>query len=81
MVDSGIRAIDIMTTEIVIAYPEMNIVEVSELMNRFRIGGIPVAYLLFKDIEDKNMRNFFIIAIAVLGLAEGLRNLISILII
>ncbi|MBS3064074.1 MAG: CBS domain-containing protein [DPANN group archaeon] len=42
MVDSGIRAIDIMTTEIVIAYPEMNIVEVSELMNRFRIGGIPV---------------------------------------
>ena len=42
---------------------------------------IPVAYLLFKDIEDKNMRNFFIVAIAVLGLAEGLRNLISILII
>ena len=42
---------------------------------------IPVAYLLFKDIENKNMRNFFIVAIAVLGLAEGLRNLISILII
>jgi len=42
MTDSGIRAIDIMTTEIVIAYPDMNIVEVSELMNRFRIGGLPV---------------------------------------
>ena len=42
---------------------------------------IPVAYILYKDIEDKNMRNFFIITIAVLGLAEGLRNLISILIV
>ncbi|MEK6923560.1 MAG: CBS domain-containing protein [Nanoarchaeota archaeon] len=42
MADSGIRAIDIMTTEIVIAYPEMNIVEVAELLNRFRLGGLPV---------------------------------------
>jgi len=41
MADSGIRAIDIMTAEIVIAHVEMTIVEVSELMNRFRLGGLP----------------------------------------
>ncbi|MBS3065055.1 MAG: DUF63 family protein [DPANN group archaeon] len=42
---------------------------------------IPIAYFLHKDIEDKNKRNFFLIAIAILGLAEGLRNLFSILIV
>jgi CBS domain-containing protein len=39
---SGIRAIDIMTGEVVIANPEMNMVEVARLMNSFRIGGLPV---------------------------------------
>jgi len=42
MINSGIKASDIMTKEVVIAHPNMTIVEVAKLMNRFRIGGIPV---------------------------------------
>jgi CBS domain-containing protein len=39
---SGIKVIDIMTGEVVIANPGMNVVEVARLMNTFRIGGLPV---------------------------------------
>lgn len=42
MIDSGIKATDIMTKEVVIASPEMTVVEAAKLMNRFRIGGLPV---------------------------------------
>jgi uncharacterized membrane protein len=38
---------------------------------------IPLVYFLNKEFEDKNLVNFFIIAVAVLGLAEGLRNLLT----
>ena len=39
---SDLRASDIMTKEVVIAHPEMNLAEVAKLMNKFRIGGLPV---------------------------------------
>ena len=42
---------------------------------------IPLVYFLNKEFEDKNLVRFFIIAIAVLGLAEGLRNLLTTVII
>jgi len=42
MANSGIKAADIMTKEVVIAHPDMTIVEAAKLMNRFRIGGLPV---------------------------------------
>lgn len=41
---------------------------------------IPVVYILSKELKDRQLRNFLLIAIAVLGLAEGLRNLISLVI-
>jgi CBS domain-containing protein len=41
-VASGIRAIDIMTGEVIIARPDMTISEAARLMNVFRIGGVPV---------------------------------------
>ncbi len=40
---------------------------------------IPAVYFITKDVEDKQARNFILIAIAVLGFAEGLRNLLSLL--
>ncbi len=42
MARSGLKASDIMTKEVVIARPEMTLVEAARLMNRFRIGGLPV---------------------------------------
>ncbi len=42
MAASGIKAIDIMTGEVVIASPNMSVVEAARLMNSFRIGGLPV---------------------------------------
>jgi len=39
---------------------------------------IPAIYYLHKDIESENLRNFFFVAIAVLGLAEGIRDLIAV---
>ncbi len=39
---SGIKVIDIMTGEVIIARPEMTITEIAKLMNSFRIGGSPV---------------------------------------
>ncbi len=41
-VNSGIRAIDIMTNPIISASADMTIVEASKLMNTYRIGGLPV---------------------------------------
>ncbi|MFH0868943.1 MAG: DUF63 family protein [archaeon] len=41
---------------------------------------IPAVYLIRKEINDKNMANYLLIAIAVLGLAEGLRNLLTVVI-
>lgn len=40
--DFSIKAIDIMTGEVVIARPDMSISEAARLMNIFRIGGLPV---------------------------------------
>ena len=42
---------------------------------------IPVVYYIRKEIKDKNFANYLLIAIAVLGLAEGLRDLLTIIII
>lgn len=39
---SGIKAIDIMTAEVIIARPDMTIAEAARLMNVFRVGGLPV---------------------------------------
>lgn len=41
---------------------------------------IPAVYLIYNEIEDKNFRNYLLIALATLGLAEGIRNIISIVI-
>lgn len=37
-----LKAADIMTPHVVIATPDMGLVEAGKLMNRFRIGGLPV---------------------------------------
>ncbi len=42
MVKSGIRALDVMTREVVIASPQTPIDKIAKLMNEFRIGGLPV---------------------------------------
>jgi len=42
---------------------------------------IPAVYYLNKDIENKNLRNFLLVAITILGLAEGLRDLLTVLLI
>ncbi len=39
---TGIKASDIMTGEVVITQPGMTLVEAAQLMNKFRIGGLPV---------------------------------------
>jgi len=41
---------------------------------------IPAIYLITTEIEDKNFRNFLLIALATLGLAEGLRNALTLII-
>ena len=41
---------------------------------------IPAVYLIQKYVEDTNQRNFFLMAIAILGIAQGLRNFISLII-
>jgi CBS domain-containing protein len=40
--NSDIKAIDIMTSEVVLARPDMSVAEAARLMNIFRIGGLPV---------------------------------------
>lgn len=40
--DSDIKAIDIMTSEVVLARPDMTVAEAARLMNIFRIGGLPI---------------------------------------
>lgn len=41
---------------------------------------IPALYLIFTELKDKKqLRNFLLIAIAVLGFSEGLRNFISLI--
>jgi uncharacterized membrane protein len=42
---------------------------------------IPAIYVISKELDDKDLRNFLLIAITVLGMAEGMRNLISLLIV
>lgn len=42
MAGSGIKAVDIMTKEVVIAHGDMTVSEAAKLMNKFRIGGLPV---------------------------------------
>ena len=42
MRNSGIKAADIMTKEVVIVHSHMTVSEAATLMNRFRIGGLPV---------------------------------------
>jgi uncharacterized membrane protein len=41
---------------------------------------IPAIYVISTELKDKELRNFLLIAIAVLGLAEGIRNIISLII-
>jgi len=41
---------------------------------------IPSLYIISKEVEDKQFRKYILISIAVLGLGEGLRNLISLVI-
>jgi len=41
---------------------------------------IPAIYLITTEIEDKNFRNYLLIALATLGLAEGLRNALTLII-
>jgi len=38
---------------------------------------IPSIYIISKELKDKQLRNYLLIAIAILGLGEGLRNIIS----
>jgi len=40
---------------------------------------LPAVYLVQKEIKEKNLRNFILIAMAVLGLSEGLRDLITLM--
>jgi uncharacterized membrane protein len=40
---------------------------------------LPAVYLINAELKDKNLKNFLLIAIASLGLAQGLRNLISLI--
>ncbi len=39
---TGIRAIDIMTSKVISAHPDMALIEAGKLMNKYRIGGLPV---------------------------------------
>jgi uncharacterized membrane protein len=41
---------------------------------------IPALYIISKEVEDLELRKFLLISIAILGLGEGLRNLISLII-
>jgi len=40
---------------------------------------LPAIYLINSELKDKDLKNFLLIAIASLGLAQGLRNLISLI--
>lgn len=40
---------------------------------------IPLVYLLTKEIKDKNLKNYLLLIVVTLGLAEGLRDLITII--
>lgn len=42
---------------------------------------IPVVYYIRKEIKDRNFANYLLIAIAVLGLAEGLRDILTLCIV
>jgi uncharacterized membrane protein len=41
---------------------------------------IPALYIISNEVEDKQFRKYILISIAVLGLGEGLRNLISLVV-
>ena len=40
---------------------------------------IPAIYVIVTQIEDKELRDYLLISIAILGFAEGLRNIISLI--
>ena len=40
--NSGIKASDIMTSRVITVTPDMDLAKVAKLMNKFRIGGVPV---------------------------------------
>jgi len=42
---------------------------------------LPAVYLMYKHVEDKALRNTFLIGIAVFGIGEGLRNFVSLILI
>ncbi|MEM4248443.1 MAG: DUF63 family protein [Candidatus Nanoarchaeia archaeon] len=42
---------------------------------------IPAVWLISKEVENKNLRNYLLIAIATLGLAEGLRDLLTMILV
>ena len=42
---------------------------------------IPAVFIVSKEVKDQQMRNYLLIAIAILGLGEGLRNLISLVLV
>ncbi len=42
---------------------------------------IPTVYLIRKELKDKELGNFLLIAVATLGLAEGLRDLLTLILI
>ncbi len=41
---------------------------------------IATVYILYKEIEDKELRNYLLIAVAILGLGEGLRDILTLII-
>lgn len=42
---------------------------------------IPAVYLIRKELKDKELGNFLLIAVATLGLAEGLRDLLTLILV
>lgn len=54
---TGIRAVDIMSTKLVAAAPNMTLIEASKLMNKYRIGGLPVLrnYKLVGMITERDI--------------------------
>ena len=40
---------------------------------------IPLVYLLTKEVKDKNLRNYFLIVIIILGFAEGIRDTLTLI--
>ena len=42
---------------------------------------LPAVYLLYRHVEDKALRNTFLLGIAVFGIGQGLRNFISVILV